>query len=180
MRQKILIGIDPAFRESGFTICIFDITDRSVLYKVFNTYNEFLYWLLSEDSPKDARVIIEDSNLQNVTFGMKAMKRAFFSSMKKQRKPKSVIQSAWEGVIAKRSRDVGKNQGISSLTVKACIDKYGGENVRAVSPKGKGLKLTHDQYIRILNQEKISLTNDKKTSSQDERDAFKLCMMRVF
>ena len=64
----IRIGIDPAFRAGGFGLAIYDTKERTMSFRDFADLIEFWEWLYSEESPKIATCIIENSNLQNCTF----------------------------------------------------------------------------------------------------------------
>lgn len=156
----ILIGCDPAFRKNGFAICIID-EDRTVRCIQFKTFLEFLSWLWAEGSaPERAVVTIENSNLQNATFDMSGSKAE----------------------IARKSRNVGKNQAISQATVDAFKAKYG-KDVFGISPKEKGGKWTNQEFHAVLKSERHTfLVVDPKEYrtgkvSQDKRDAYKLALM---
>ena len=147
---KLFIGIDPAFRQGGFLVAILDKTDNTVNYiKCVNGFIDFYKWFSSE-SPTDAIICIENSNLQNTTFNGHKNKN----------------------VAARMSRDAGKNQAISQITVDLCKTKY---KVIDLSPKSKGKKWTHKEYQNVVKSEKLSIV--KKTSNQDERDALKLALI---
>ena len=152
MNNKIFIGIDPAFRANGFAIAIIDTTDNTVLYKVFKDgFLGFTSWFLN-DSPDNAIICVENSNLQKATFNMRGSKNE----------------------VARKSRNVGKNQAISQCTVDLCRLKY---KVVDCSPKQKGGKWNKEQYDSAMKREKHTTT--KKTSNQDERDAYKLALIAL-
>ena len=147
---KLFIGIDPAFRQGGFLVAIIDRSDNTVNYiSCQNGFIDFYKWFNSE-SPTDAIVCIENSNLQNTTFNGHKNKN----------------------VAARMSRDAGKNQAISQITVDLCKTKY---KVIDLSPKSKGKKWTNKEYKGVLKSEGLSVS--KKTSNQDERDALKLALI---
>ena len=103
--SKIRIGIDPAFRKGGFGCCIID-ESREVAFRYFTGFLDFLLWLWSEESPaKDAAVsiVIENSNMQDVTFNRGKVTR---------------------GQYGAQSRDAGKNMAISQCTVDACVARF--------------------------------------------------------
>ena len=152
----VKIGIDPAFRKNGFVAAIWDKSDNTMDFKAFGDYNEFLFWLISEDAPEKAKVIIENSNLQNTNFDIRGNKFE----------------------VARKGRNVGTNQAVSQLTVWACQTKYGKKNVKEVSPRQKGAKWNDSNFKSVIRQEKINLLS--KVSNQDCRDAAKLALMKVF
>lgn len=150
--MNIFIGVDPAFRANGFAIAIIDKTDNTVLFKVFKDgFLGFTSWFLS-DSPEICIVCVENSNLQNTTFDMRGNKN----------------------VIAMKSRSVGKNQAISQCTVDLLRTKY---KVVDCSPRQKGGKWNDKQYNAAMKVNKHTTT--KKTSNQDERDAYKLALIAL-
>ena len=152
MKNNLFIGIDPAFRSNGFAMAVIDTTDRTVYFKVFkNGFLDFVSWFLY-DSPANALLCVENSNLQNTTFVMKGSKF----------------------VIADRSRKVGKNMAISQCTVDLLSTKY---KVIDCSPKMKGGKWNAQVYSTVMKQEKHTTT--KKGSNQDERDAYKLALIAL-
>jgi len=116
----IRIGIDPSFRKSGFAAAM--IEDKTIKIKMFENYNDFVLWLFSNEAPEKAKVVIENSNIQNSTFDTRGNKFE----------------------VARKSRNVGANQAVSQLTVWICELKYGKENVLGISPKKKGKKWTKD------------------------------------
>ena len=145
------IGIDPAFRERGFAICIIDET-KEVAFRIFRSFLSFLDWLM--EAPENCIVCIENSNLQNATFNMGGNKAQ----------------------LAKHSRDVGKNQAASQYTVDACVKFFGEENVIELSPKQKGEKIKVDGIVfGLAKQYGHKLL--KKKLNQDERDAYKLAYL---
>jgi hypothetical protein len=152
-KHNIFIGIDPAFRANGFAMAIIDTTDNTVLFKVFKDgFLGFSSWFLN-DSPDKALICVENSNLQNKTF-------SYYKGNKNE--------------MARISRSVGKNMAISQCVVDLCKTKY---KVVDCSPKAKGSKWTAPQYNAVMKQEKHTTT--KKTSNQDERDAYKLALIAL-
>lgn len=156
-KPKIYIGIDPAFRKNGFAMAVIDLTDRTINYKPFPSgFLSFLSWLL-HDAPEvneDVIFCVENSNLQNKTFDMTGTRL----------------------VLAKKSRDVGKNQATSQHVVDSCLAK--GYKVLNISPKQKGPKWKSNKQLQqqlLINKIKAS----KKTSSQDERDAAKMAIIAL-
>ena len=153
MRNKIFIGIDPAFRQNGFAISIIDKSDNTVRFKIFkNGFLDFVSWFLY-DSPDTAIICVENSNLQNKTF-------SYYKGNSKE--------------MARISRSVGKNQAISQCVVDLVSTKY---KVIDCSPKDKGKKWNAAQYKNAMLREGHITT--KKTSNQDERDAYKLALIAL-
>ena len=155
----ILIGIDPAFRDSGFTICV--IQDNIVSFHTIKTFIQFLEWVNSNTHfIQDHHIIVvENSNLQNLTFNMNGSKL----------------------IVAKLSRNVGANQAISQLVVDYL--EYSHFNVVGISPKDKGKKLNHSEVELVMINEKHSVNPEKKhtykglITEQDKRDAYKLALI---
>ena len=153
MNKTCYIGIDPAFRESGFTICIID-ESKEVDFKIFCSFLSFLDWIVA--APENCIVCIENSNLQNATFNMNGNKAQ----------------------VARHSRDVGKNQAASQYTVDACVKFFGAENVIELSPKQKGAKIKVDGIVLGLAKQ-YGHRFLKKKLNQDERDAYKLAYLAI-
>lgn len=153
MKNKLFIGIDPAFRTNGFAISVIDQSDNTVYFKVFkNGFLDFVSWFL-HDSPDVAILCVENSNLQNKTF-------SYYKGNKAE--------------LEHISRSVGKNQAISQCVVDLASTKY---KVIDCSPKQKGKKWNAAEYKSAMNREGHITT--KKTSNQDERDAYKLALMAL-
>lgn len=150
----ITIGIDPAARKKGFGVCIYDHTDKTVSFRDFGNYNDFFLWTLGEECPENARCVIENSNLQGRVFDGTGSK----------------------GVVQRKAGNVGSNKAVSVLTVDACSRRWGAENVREVSPKGKGAKWSKQQASAVVAQMKLVLVGTM--TNQDQRDALKLALMR--
>lgn len=147
----IVIGIDPAFRKSGFAICIID-EDGEAQGKMFKSFLDFLRWMTAPgEAPKNAIVGIENSNLQNVTFEMKGTK----------------------GMVAKISRNVGANQAASQYTVDACKWHYGERNVFEISPKQKGGKWAQATFRAVAKSYKHTIVG---RFNQDQRDAYQIAI----
>ena len=148
--MALFIGIDPAFRKNGFALCIIDTSDKTVRFKKFkNGFLDFASWFLF-DSPEHAIFCVENSNLQDVSFDMTGTK----------------------SVVARKSRNVGKNQAVSQNTVDLLRTKY---KVVDCSPKEKGKKWNASRYTAVMNQEKHSTA--KNASNQDERDSYQLALI---
>lgn len=155
-RPSVNIGIDPAFRKNGFGVCFHDLTDNTMSFEMYGSFIDFVYFLMSDDAPSEARCIIENSNMQNSSFDIRG------------NKPE----------VARKGRNVGTNQAVSQLTVDLCRRKYGKNNVREVSPKQKGSKWNATYFKRIIASLGITLVTT--SNNQDFRDAAKLALMKVF
>ena len=164
---KQYIGIDPSFREKGFAVCV--IGGGEAVFKVFKGFIDFVEWLnlykrsndYFEGLYLDIKICIENSNLTNTTFDMRGSKQ----------------------LIAKVSRDVGKNQAISQITVDYCRLLFGVDAVTELSPLQKGAKIENNiiendvVFRAIANDAGITLTNYKgNKNEQDKRDAFMLAL----
>jgi len=150
----IYIGIDPAFRKNGFAIAVVDTSDRTVRFKRFkNGFLDFMGWLRYE-APEEAVICIENSNLQKATFNMGGSR----------------------AVLAKRSRNVGKNQAASQNTVDACKSFYP-ESTIEVSPADKGRKWTKEEFRAVLSAEKLTPDLSTYKGTQDETDALQLALI---
>lgn len=149
----IQIGVDPAFRKNGFAICIID-EDKDVRSIRFKSFLQFLSWLwVDGEAPDRAIVVVENSNLQKKTFDMTGSR----------------------AVIARKSRNVGKNQAISQAAFDALKIKYG-ETVFEISPKQKGRKWTKEMFLRVLKSEGHNFLLTKPGVNQDEIDAYQLAL----
>lgn len=144
----VFIGVDPAFRSRGFSICIID--GQNIEFKTFKTgFLGFCLWFVNE-SPGAAICAVENSNLINATFNTIGNKN----------------------IIARKSRDAGKNQAVSQNTSDLLRTKY---KVYDISPKEKGAKYTADVYKSLIYTHQY--TANKQRTNQDERDAFKLALI---
>lgn len=152
MKNLCYIGVDPAFRESGFAVCIIDET-KEVCFKVFKSFLDFLDWLY--EAPDNAVACVENSNLQNETFDMRGSK----------------------AVVARKSRNVGANQAASQYTFEACKKRWGTRAFQ-VSPKQKGKKWTDVYFKSIARTENHVIVNYKgNKTEQDKRDAYQLALI---
>lgn len=151
---NLFIGIDPAFRAGGFAICIINKDTKHVHFTTFKKgFLGFAWWFIN-DSPDAAGVLVcvENSNLTGATFDMRGNKN----------------------VIARKSRNVGKNQAISQNTVDLVRTKYA---LIDLSPSQKGRKWTADQFKAIIKDEGHTVI--KGRTNQDERDAYKLALIAL-
>lgn len=148
----ITIGIDPAFRKSGFAIAVLDETGE-VEGRNFASLLNFMQWVESREWPGQTVIVgVENSNLQNTTFNMKGNK----------------------GEIARRSRNAGANQAASQYTVDYCRHFFGDAYVFEISPRQKGRKWTQVMFRQVLKQEGHTATG---RFSQDQRDAYQIALI---
>lgn len=146
----IYIGIDPAFRKDGIGCCVIE-GDTINFPKIgsFITFVEFV----DDLNPDDVVMVIENSNLQNVTF----------------------IRTGNARKDKKISRNVGMNQAISQMFFDYAKHKL--KHVHEISPKTKGRKLSHQDITPLFA--KYNTVNNYKgnKTEQDKRDAFKLAFL---
>lgn len=155
MKARTVIGVDPAFRKGGFAIAILDRVEKTCVFKMFADVIEFAFWLASEEAPSDDYfVCVENSNLQNVT----------------------LRKTGNQGQRSRKSRDIGKNQAASQLTVSAAVRTVGENRTVEISGKQKGQKLLPGIFLMWAKGWKFS--NYKNIPAhQDKRDAFKVAMI---
>lgn len=167
--MRPIVGIDPAFRISGFGMAILD-ESREARTKIFRSFLDFLFWIESKDVPSGALWVVENSNMQDMTFA------------RYKRGPTSVQLSS--------SRDVGKNMAISQCVVDLLVFRMGSANVLPISPMQKGrkwgwtkspktgkmyqdLKLARQYAEAVMKSEGISRI-EKNAMTGDEIDALQL------
>ena len=150
---KYYIGIDPAFRRNGFALAIIDAQTKNISYIQFKGgFIDFYRWLIAEAPPPEKCIIcVENSNLTNKTFDMRGTRL----------------------VVARKSRDVGKNQATSQYVVDICKER--GYRVIDMSPKNKGQKWNSVSLARVLKSEGITQADAK--TNQDKRDGAKLALI---
>jgi hypothetical protein len=153
------IGVDPAYREGGFYVC--EIRAAVVIFYKMKGFIDFVKYVdgLAENTT-EVTICIENSNETNHTFIS----------------PKVRSAPAREKI----SRDVGKNQAISQMSVDYC-QYIIGTGIHSVSPAAKGMKWS-DMITRAeAKNHGLDLFNYKGlVSEQDKRDAFKLALMAKF
>lgn len=148
------IGIDPSFRKGGFAVCVIDEANEARFTIFKGGLLQFIGWIL-HDAPDEAIVVVENSNLQNITFDMSGSKAS----------------------VARTSRNVGANQAASQYTFDICYFRYG-KTAYQISPKEKGAKRSDDTVKRIAKSFNHTLTNYKgQVSEQDKRDAYCLAII---
>lgn len=147
-----IIGVDPAFREKGFATCDLILTEDLNTH-TFYTYNKPHAFFIDYSTDYEyAFFAVENSNLQNLTF----------------RESKKI------SVAERLSRNVGANQAVSQMVVDFLQEYYGKEKVYEFSPREKGKKDTHEDYVKKCLALKLQ---PNKRTSQDQRDAFKLAYL---
>jgi len=153
--SKIYIGVDPSFRKAGFAVAVID-EDNTVDFRVFkNGFAEFINWCFDAPNVDISFICVENSNLQNSTFDMGGNRN----------------------LLAKRSRDVGKNQAASQYTFDLCR-KIWKNHAFEVSPKEKGGKWEDWKFRSVAESEGHTLINYKgNKNEQDKRDAYQIALI---
>lgn len=150
LARPVYIGIDPAFRKSGFGMCIIDEAN-TVSFRTFRTFLDFLGWVFSEDAPELAVVCIENSNLDGKMYAYHRAKGG--------------------QELAAAAMSVGKNQAASQYTADACRYRWP-ETTFDISPKDKGKKWDAETFKAAARQNGHAVGR----CSQDERDAYQLAL----
>jgi hypothetical protein len=155
----IYIGVDPAFRENGFYVCV--INDNIADFQKMKTFIDFVQFIDKiADNNLEAFICIENSNETNHTFIS----------------PKVRSTSGREKI----SRDVGKNQAVSQMSVDYAKYRLS-IGVYSVSPADKGMKWSDLITKSEARNHGLELFNYKGLKSeQDKRDAFKLALRAKF
>jgi len=153
------IGADPAYRENGFWVC--EINGSIVCFYKMSEFIDFIKYVDGFVEVKhEVTICIENSNETNYTF---------ISPLVRSKAAREKI-----------SRDVGKNQAVSQMSVDYC--KYVlGSGVYSVSPADKGMKWSDQITKAEAKNHGLELFNYKGLKSeQDKRDAFKLALRAKF
>lgn len=153
--HMVVIGVDPAFRQGGFWACFVDLMDRTARFTQFRDVLEFDRFLRSDESPERCLVVVENSNLQNMTFARH--------------------QGGKLPDVMRKSRNVGTNQAASELAYRAAVDRYGKDAVMNISPERKGSKFNEMYFRAALKGDGV--TSENYTKNQDQRDAYQLARM---
>lgn len=145
----ILLGLDPAFRENGFAVAMYDPEDlfEPLRFVIFRNAGCFIGWLVN-DAPVLAYACVENSNLDSAVYHLHSRMNA--------------RTAAAVGIR------VGKNQAISQLAVDLLKNRYGKHNVLEVSPSKKGGKV---YPARVAAVDVVELTG--KNPSPDIAEALK-------
>jgi hypothetical protein len=151
----IYIGVDPAFRENGFYVCV--LNDNIADFQQMKTFIDFVEFIDKiADNNLEAFICIENSNETNHTFISPQIRSA--------------------PAREKISRDVGKNQAVSQMSVdyakyRLIIGVY------SVSPAEKGTKWDNRTMQFSLKESGYTVQNYKGLKGeQDKRDAYKLAL----
>ena len=112
--MKRIIGIDPAFRKSGTGVAVINKAARTMHLSMRNMA-DFIIEVCEASYDKETLFVVENSNLQNVSF-----------------------RGAASGRFGDRS--VGKNQAVSQLVCDIAHKK--GAAVVEIAPKQKGRIMT--------------------------------------
>jgi hypothetical protein len=151
----LYVGVDPAFRENGFYVCV--LNDNIADFQKMKTFIDFVEFIDKiADNNLEAFICIENSNETNHTFIS----------------PKIRSAPAREKI----SRDVGKNQAVSQMSVDYA--KYRLTiGVYSVSPAEKGTKWDNRTMQFSLKESGYTVQNYKGLKGeQDKRDAYKLAL----
>lgn len=148
-----IIGIDPSFRIGGFWVC--ELNNSIATFKCMTKFIDFIKYIEIQNK-ENTVTIIENSNLQNVTF----------------------LSSTKKNVAAKLSRNAGMNQAVSQITVDICKHLINPKNVIEISPAQKGIKWDNQTTLSVAKSLNHTLQNYKGLKSeQDKRDAYKLAIL---
>jgi hypothetical protein len=118
------IGIDPAFRKSGFGVALLDDGVAHPIH--IKTFIDFFEWVRTFDFSEVAYIAIENSNLQNTTF------RA----------------DRFHGRI---SRDAGKNMAVSQMVCDYLRFHLPQVTIIELSPKEKGAKINQVMMEKVMS-----------------------------
>jgi predicted type IV restriction endonuclease len=151
--MKHFIGVDPAFRENGFYVC--ELVGNEVMFIKIKQFIDFIKYIDNlSDTKIESYICIENSNETNHTFIS----------------PKVKSLAAREKI----SRDVGKNQAVSQMSVDYANYRlmFG---IYSVSPAEKGIKWDHLTTLAVAKSNGHELIRYKGLAvEQDKRDAYKL------
>jgi len=153
--MTLYIGVDPAFREGGFYVCV--LADNIADFQKMKTFIDFVEFIDKiADNNLEAFICIENSNETNHTFIS----------------PKIRSAAAREKI----SRDVGKNQAVSQMSVDYAKYRLS-FGVYSVSPAEKGTKWDNRTMQFSLKESGYTVQNYKGLKGeQDKRDAYKLAL----
>lgn len=173
----VIIGVDPAFRKGGFWACFLDMSDRSCVFRPFRDVLTWDRFLRSPEAPQSAYVVVENSNLQNATFYTHKTAKGALLTASQAKRSRALIIPLSHAELTRASRNVGTNQGVSELTVRSAIDRYGKDAVLNLSPEKKGAKYDERYFLAALKGDRVTPVG--YTGTQDERDAYKLAHIGI-
>jgi hypothetical protein len=160
--SKVIIGLDPAFRQGGFGAAV--IQDGVVTFGTIKNFADFLNYC--DIAPHGALWCVENSNLDDTTY--------------------QYLRGGNTRTLMAKSRDVGKNQAISQVVYDYLVKKFGAEKVTAISPRQKGAKwgvFNGKRNMSIAREiaRTVGETSGLKsigwqTATGDEVDAFQVAM----
>ena len=163
--SKVIIGLDPAFRDGGFGAAV--IQDGVVTFGTIRNFADFLNYCDAAASvyPR-ALWCVENSNLDNTTY--------------------EYLRGGNTRTLMAKSRDVGKNQAISQVVCDYLIKKFGAEKITAISPRQKGAKWgvfngkrnmsIAREIARTVGETSGLKSTGWQTATPDEVDAFQVAM----
>jgi hypothetical protein len=154
------IGVDPAFRNNGFYVC--SIIEQKVEFIPIKTFIDFVSFVDAlHESGVEIYMCIENSNETNYTFVSPKLKKA--------------------SLREKVSRDVGKNQAVSQMSVDYAKHRIKYGYIYSVSPAQKGMKWSDFETRNTMISLNHEVLNYKGINSeQDKRDAYKLALRAVY
>ena len=165
LQYRAVVGIDPAFRERGFSLCVLTV-GRTAHFHTFVSFMAFLSWANTPGNvPDGALFVVENSNLEDTVF-----------ARLRGESPKAMMTIA---------RNVGKNQAVSQCTVDYLCATFGEANVQDISPSEKGAKwgmfggkrnmpLARQIAAEIMKAKKVQ--GDASRLTGDEIDALQLAL----
>jgi hypothetical protein len=153
--MSLYIGVDPAFREGGFYVCV--LAENIADFQKMKTFIDFVEFIDKiADNNLEAFICIENSNETNHTFISPQIRSA--------------------PAREKISRDVGKNQAVSQMSVDYAKYRLS-IGVYSVSPAEKGTKWDNRTMQFSLKESGYTVQNYKGLNGeQDKRDAYKLAL----
>ena len=169
------LGIDPAFRKSGFATCIIDEQNTAWFRTIKGGLLEFLKFI--EEMPDDVIACTENSNLQDITFYTHRAPNGTLLSASQARFVRGA-RPLKKSELAKASRNVGANQAASEYTYQATVKRWGESRAFQVSPRDKGKTWADDRFQMVAKSEKHKLI-DYRRSKDDYRAAYQVALIGI-
>lgn len=193
--QHIAIGIDPAGRKYGFTVSIRYIQERTLEFRQFSKFIEFVNWSqvmnsTAMNSGHSISVGIENSYLVKKYFGVERhMERITLAIQGKYSTLEKGfnLRKEWNEMIH-RIGSAGVNRGISRDAAEICNDCFGKESVFEFRPLPNGQMTTGGKRSHTIFEgaiktygltvrgypkiDRIKRNVITSTKDQDMRDAF--------